>query len=94
MSATFRDPEGMYYLSRQLSYLGAESQAMEMLERSVNQGFFCYQAFVRDPWLDGLRGKTEFSRILHKAHQLHLEALQAFLKSGGNALLGARAESY
>ncbi|MGC1418100.1 MAG: protein kinase [Candidatus Acidiferrum sp.] len=94
MAATFRDPEGMYYLSRQLSYLRAEDLAMEMLERSVNHGFFCYQVFVRDPWLDGLRGKTEFSRILEKARQLHLEALQTFLKSGGNSLLGARAEAY
>jgi len=94
MSATFRDPEGMYYLSRQLSFLGADKQAIEMLDRSVSHGFFCYQALVRDPWLDGLRGKTEFSNILHKAQKLHLEALQTFLKSGGNALLGARAEAY
>ncbi|MGB8476115.1 MAG: protein kinase [Candidatus Acidiferrum sp.] len=94
MSATFRDPEGMYYLSRQFSYLGAERQAMEMLERSVSHGFFCYQALVRDPWLDGLRGKTEFSKVLHQAQQRHLEALRIFLTSGGNALLGVRAEEY
>ena len=92
MSATFRDPEGMYFLSRQLSYLGVDTKAVEMLERSVNHGFFCYQALVRDPWLDGIRGKTEFSDVLHKAQHLHLEALQTFLKSGGNALLGVRAE--
>jgi len=92
MSATFRDPEGMYYLSRQLSFLGADAQALDMLTRSVNHGFFCYPALVRDPWLDGLRGKPEFSGLLHKAQQLHMESLQTFLAGGGNALLGVRAE--
>ena len=55
MQATFRDPEGMYYLARQLSYLGQESQALEMLSRAIGQGFFCYPAMVRDPWLDPLQ---------------------------------------
>jgi serine/threonine protein kinase/Tfp pilus assembly protein PilF len=90
--ATFRDPEGMYYLARQLSYLGADVNALEMLRRSVEHGFYCYPALVRDPWLDGLRGKAEFSNLLHEAHQLHLEGLQAFLGGGGEALLGVCAE--
>jgi eukaryotic-like serine/threonine-protein kinase len=88
LKATFRDPEGMFYLVRQLSYLGADESALAMLRRSVEHGFCCYPAMVRDPWLDGLRGKLEFSNLLHEAHQLHLEALQAFLENGGDALLG------
>jgi serine/threonine protein kinase len=94
MKATFRDPEGMYYLSRQLSYLGADAQALDMLTRSIESGFFCYAALVRDPWLDGLRGKTEFSTLMRKAQQLYQEALQVFLSAGGEALLGVRPESY
>jgi tetratricopeptide (TPR) repeat protein len=94
MKATFRDPEGMYYLARQLGHSGADEQALEMLKRSVEHGFFCYPAMVRDPWLDGLRGKTEFSDILRRAQQLHLEALQAFLANGGEALLGVRGVGY
>ena len=31
MKATFRDPEGMYYLARQLSYLHEEGPALDML---------------------------------------------------------------
>jgi TolB-like protein len=89
---TFRDPEGMYYIARQLSYLGADANAMELLRRSVEHGFYCYPALVRDPWLDRLRGNTEFSNILQEAHQLRLEARQAFLAAGGDALLGLRAE--
>ena len=92
MAATFRDPEGMYYMSRQLSYLGADGHAMEMLRRAVDQGFFCYPVLVRDSWLDGLRGKPEFSKVLHKARELHLDAFRAFQSGGGDALLGVRPE--
>jgi hypothetical protein len=92
MSATFRDPEGMFYLSRQLSYLGADAQALEMLTRSVNNGFFCYPALARDPWLDRIRGKTEFSKLMRKTQELQLQALRTFRESGGNTLLGVRAE--
>ncbi len=92
MKATFRDPEGMYYLARQLSYLGAQDTAIEMLARAVNNGFFCYPAMVQDPWLDGSRTRPEFTALLREAHQLHREAAAAFLASGGDSLLGIGAE--
>jgi hypothetical protein len=49
---------------------------------------------VRDPWLDSLRGKGEFTSLLNKAHQRHREALTAFLAGGGPSLLGMHSESY
>jgi len=94
MQTTFRDPEGMYYLSRQLSYLGQETYALVMLGRAIDNGFFCYPAMVRDPWFDGLRARTEFTALLRKSHQLHREAANAFLAASGDALLGIRAEAY
>jgi len=94
MEATFRDPEGMYYLGRQLAYLRQESGALELLGRAVDNGFFCHQAMLRDPWLDSLRARTEFTSLLNKAHQLHREALTAFLAGGGAALLGIHSEGY
>ncbi len=94
MKDTFRDPEGMYYLARQFSYLRAEGPALEMLSRAINNGFFCHQAMVRDPWLDALRARAEFTDLLRKAHQLHREASTAFLAGGGPALLGIRSEGY
>jgi TolB-like protein/predicted Ser/Thr protein kinase len=93
MKATFRDPEGMYYLARQLSYLGEAGRALEMLSRAINSGFFCYAAMVRDPWLDGLRTNSEFTTLLRKAQQLHGEASAAFFAAGGTSLLGIRAEA-
>jgi serine/threonine protein kinase len=92
--ATFRDPEGMYYLARQLSYLGQGAEALEMLSRAVEHGFFCYPAMVRDPWLDGLRARPDFTDLLRKSQQLHREASAVFLAAGGDSLLGMRAEGY
>jgi len=88
MKATFRDPEGIYYLARQLSFLGAREEALETLQRAVEHGFFCYPAMVRDPWLDGLRGNEEFSRVVSRAHDLHREAQRVFVECGGETLLG------
>jgi serine/threonine protein kinase/tetratricopeptide (TPR) repeat protein len=94
MKATFRDPEGVYYLARQLSYLGEETSALEMLTRAIDNGFFCHQAMVRDPWLDTLRGRTEFTELLNKAHRLQRQASTAFFAGGGAALLGMHSEAY
>ena len=35
LNATFRDPEGMFYLARQLSYLRDETKALNMLSPPV-----------------------------------------------------------
>jgi serine/threonine protein kinase len=90
LKATFRDPEGLYYFARQLSYAGQRKQALSLLRRAVEGGFCCYAAMVRDPWLDELRAEKGFSEILRTAHELHRKALQTFFDKGGEALLGVR----
>jgi len=92
--ATFRDPEGMYYLARQFSYLGRAEEALEMLSRAIDHGFFCYPAMVRDPWLDSLRARPDFTELLRKSQQLHREASASFFAARGDTLLGIRAEGY
>jgi serine/threonine-protein kinase len=92
--STFRDPEGIYYIARQFSYLGQGTEALEMLARAIEHGFFCYPTMVRDPWLDGLRARPEFTDLLRTSHQMHREASAVFLAAGGDALLGMRAEGY
>ena len=94
MQATFRDPEGMYYMARQFSYLGQETYALDMLARAIDNGFFCYAAMVRDPWFDSLRASSIFTALLRKSHQLHRQAASAFLAARGDSLLGLPAESY
>jgi serine/threonine protein kinase len=94
MNATFRDPEGMYYLARQLGYLREEAPALDMLSRTIDNGFFCHAAMLRDPWLDSLRARTEFASLMSKAHQLQREASAAFVAGGGPSLLGIQSEGY
>lgn len=92
--ATFRDPEGIYYLAREFSYLGEQDRALEILSRAINNGFFCYPAIVRDPWLDSIRTRPEFTALLQQAQQLHREAAAAFVADGGETLLGLRPDAY
>jgi non-specific serine/threonine protein kinase len=90
-NATFRDPEGLFYIARQSAYLGEKATALELFSRAIERGFFCFPSFVRDPWLDNLRGSREFNDQMRKAQELHREAVQSFLALGGEALLGAPA---
>ena len=88
LAATFRDPEGWYYLARQLSYLNDSERALVALARSVDCGFFCYPAMAGDPWLDSMRGHPEFERILLKTEKVHQEAWSVFDAEEGPRLLG------
>ena len=92
--ATFRDPEGIFYLARQLSYLGQIEDSLETLSRSIDSGFYCYPAMVRDPWLDALRSRAEFTALLRKCRESHREAAGSFLALGGDSLLGLAAGNY
>src|SRR5207245_6351513 len=55
VASEFSDPEGLFYLTRHLARLNQIDSALELLERVVGGGFFCYPAMVRDPWLEPVR---------------------------------------
>jgi eukaryotic-like serine/threonine-protein kinase len=78
VASDFRDPEGLFYLSRHLAHLNETAAALELLERVVAGGFFCYPAIARDPWLDSLRKKPAFTKLLRQAESRHREAAAAF----------------
>jgi tetratricopeptide (TPR) repeat protein len=84
----FKDPEGRYYLARQLAYLSDIGRANLVLKTAVDGGYFCYPQMASDPWLDPIRGDAEFHRILHRARELHQEAMEVFKAEGGPPLLG------
>jgi TolB-like protein len=93
VASDFRDPEGLFYLSRHLAHLNETGPALGLLERVVDGGFFCYPAMAQDPWLDSLRKKPAFTKLLHQAETQHQEAAAAFAKLSGEKLLGAAAPS-
>ena len=78
VASDFRDPEGLFYLSRHLAHLNETGAALDLFERVVAGGFFCFPAMARDPWLDSLRRKPAFTRLLRQAEAQHQEASAAF----------------
>jgi hypothetical protein len=88
MNGAFKDPEGKYYLARQLAYLGDFGRATHAFKSTVEEGYFCYPQMASDPWLDPIRGDAEFKRILDRARVLHQEAIEVFRAEGGPPLLG------
>jgi len=88
MRAAFKDPEGEYYLSRQLAYLSDVDRAIRLLGKAVDGGYFCYPQIASDPWLDPIRGEAGFKQILHRAQARHQEAVEVFTGEGGPGLLG------
>jgi TolB-like protein len=82
-----RDPCGAYYLARGLAAI-EHPGAMPMLRRVVDGGYHCYHFFARDPWLDSLRGSSEFKSILQAAETGYRDAAAAFAAAGGEKLLG------
>src|SRR5579872_32785 len=88
IAAGFKDPEGQYYLARQLAYLNDIGRANLVLKSTVDGGYFCYPQMASDPWLDPIRADAEFNRILKRAQALHQEAIEVFRAEGGPPLLG------
>ena len=88
VNSDFRDPEGLFYLSRHLAHANETGPALTLLERVVASGYFCFPTMARDPWLDSLRKKPPFTRLLRQAEALHREALAAFDRLGGQQVLG------
>lgn len=80
------DPEAKYYIARSFARLAAREDALASLNDVVNDGFFCYPAFVRDPWLDDIRDLQPFRELLENARSRHESARQAFRVAGGEEL--------
>ena len=84
----FRDPEGWHLMARSLVRVGEHERGIAMLADTIEDGFYCYPALVRDPWLDAVRGNPAFKRVLRRAEERHREAQEAFLAAGGEKVLG------
>jgi len=87
-SSEFGDPEGLYYLTRHLARLNQADSAIELFERVVGGGFCCYPAMASDPWLETVRNKPRFARLLEKAEQQHRLAENGFTRLDGDRILG------
>ena len=86
MSRPF-DPEGCYFMARNLVRLKEHASALDLLERIVKEGFFVYQILQRDPWLDPIRAERRFNAIVASARERSQDAEAEFHRLGGDQLL-------
>ncbi len=82
------DPEGRYYMARHFAYAGDAAKALSLLASSVDGGFFCVPVLAQDPWLDSVRGTSEFAGLLRRAETRHRQAVISFLTAEGDRILG------
>ena len=90
VASEFSDPEGIFYLTRHLAHLNQADAAMDLFERVVDGGFFCYPAMLRDTWLESVRSKPRFVRLLGKAEERHRSAAAEFARLEGERTLTVR----
>jgi DNA-binding winged helix-turn-helix (wHTH) protein/tetratricopeptide (TPR) repeat protein len=88
VASGFSDPEALFYLTRHLAHLNEPNRGLELFRRVVAGGFFCFPAMVRDPWLDALRGRREFARLLRQARARHRAAEATLERVKGESALG------
>jgi len=88
LNSAFSDPEGLLYLTRHLARLNQADAALELLERVVGGGFFCYPAMSSDSWLDPIRKTPQFLRLLERVEQQHQVAAKEFARLEGDRILG------
>jgi tetratricopeptide (TPR) repeat protein len=91
VSSDFRDPEGLFYLTRHLARLGDATGAMRLLDRVAAAGFACYPPLAEDPWLSILRTRPPFKKVLADTRHRHEVAVAAFAAASGARLLGMEA---
>jgi len=88
VASEFSDPEGLFYLTRHLARLNQVDSALELFERVVGGGFFCYPAMLSDPWLEPVRQRPQFARLLGRAELQHQVAEREFARLEGDQILG------
>jgi DNA-binding winged helix-turn-helix (wHTH) protein/TolB-like protein len=72
------DPEAIYKVAEAYSVSGDRQAAIRTFRRSIENGFFCYAYFVRDPLLDSIRADPEFSELLRNAQHRSEEFQRKF----------------
>jgi len=85
-----RDPEGMYYWALLSAFAGDTERALDLLQRTVDRGWMCYQAVTAEPALDPLRADPRLGEIVRQMEARQRDAAAAFVAAGGERLLGLK----
>lgn len=81
------DSEAVFYLARTFARLGAHDRAAVELRRVIDGGFWCYDTFMRDPWLNPVRSRPDVRQLLEQARHRVEEAQAIFVQGQGPEVL-------
>jgi DNA-binding winged helix-turn-helix (wHTH) protein/TolB-like protein len=77
-----KDPAGdgelSYKLAQSYSALNDQESALRLLQKSIEQGFFCYPYFTSDPLMNPLRGTVQYSALIEQTRQRHEQFKRRF----------------
>lgn len=82
------DPEAMFQEAWLLADAGAHDHALALLQRAVAKGYAVAPTLERSRHFDPLRGNPAFESLLADAHAKRARAREAFVREGGERLLG------
>jgi tetratricopeptide (TPR) repeat protein len=63
------DPEATYKIAQSYAVLSDQVSSIAMLRCSIQNGFFAYPYFIKDPLLQNVRGKPEFPQLMDVARR-------------------------
>ena len=86
LGSTLRDSEAIYGACRALARVGETDLAIVALRRVVEGGLYTHQGFAQDPWLESIRGNTEFAEIVHLARERSRAAAEDYVRAGGESV--------
>jgi tetratricopeptide (TPR) repeat protein len=87
-TASLHDAEAVFYMARTLVRLGSHDRGVIELRRVVDEGFWCYDTFIRDPWLDPIRGRSDVRQLLEETREHVVKASGMFRDAHGPELIG------
>jgi hypothetical protein len=88
LESSFHDPEGRFYLVRNLARVESLDLAVSVLREVVARGFHPREMMTADPWMRPLSGHPDLPRILRDMDDGIAAARASFAEAGGPALLG------
>jgi hypothetical protein len=81
------DPEVKFYLARHLARDATPSEALQVIQGLIQEGFFCSTSLQRDPWLQPLSRQPEFQDVIDAIVQREAGARAAFVDANGERIL-------
>ena len=87
LSLALADPESTYHMARACARLELRTEALDLLRRSVDRGFYASPIFRTDPWLDACRPAAEFDNLASDAARHMQEAAAIYEDAGGSGLI-------